>query len=223
MQLDAKAISKQIDEVLEMVADGRAKAQYKDMSDLGHTQLSELIVTLAETIERFAPSGSTYCTKSESVSTQYGPKNKHIQVALLEGILLSLKRAYLSGYLETIQELVHADVFAHFLEMADYLLAEHYKDAAAVIGGSTLEETIRNLCIKHGLATTDMDGKPKKASVLNDDLAKARVYDKLIQKSVTAWLDLRNKAAHGDYASYDERQVAIFLQSIRDFFLRFPA
>lgn len=47
-----------------------------------------------------------------------------------------------------------------------------------------------------------------------------RVYSKLDQKAVTAWLNLRNKAAHGRYAEYTEAQVALFLQSVTDFVAR---
>ena len=34
---------------------------------------------------------------------------------------------------------------------------------------------------------------------MNNDLACGNSYTKLDQKSVTAWLDLRNRAAHGRY------------------------
>lgn len=58
---------------------------------------------------------------------------------------------------------------------------------------------------------------------MNDDLAKASVYGKLEQKSVTAWLDLRNKSAHGHFSEYDKKHVEIYLQGIRDFLDRYPA
>jgi hypothetical protein len=40
---------------------------------------------------------------------------------------------------------------------------------------------------------------------------------------VTAWLGLRNDAAHADYGNYDQSQVAIFLTSVREFMTRHPA
>lgn len=57
---------------------------------------------------------------------------------------------------------------------------------------------------------------PRKAEAINADLAKS-VYDKLDQKSVTAWLDLRNKAAHGKYSEYNEEQVRSMLGAVREF------
>ncbi len=58
---------------------------------------------------------------------------------------------------------------------------------------------------------------------MNSELASATVYSKLDQKNVTAWLDLRNKAAHGQYSEYSKEQVALFIQSVRDFITRIPA
>ena len=102
--------------------------------------------------------------------------------------------------------------------MAEYLLEEGYKDPAAVITGSTLEEHLRKLCIKNGIDIETMSkGKlgPKKADRLNSELAKEKVYSKLELKSVTAWLDLRNKAAHGKYTEYNDNQVKQMIMGVR--------
>jgi len=45
----------------------------------------------------------------------------------------------------------------------------------------------------------------------------------LDQKNVTAGLDLRNKAAHGNYADYNIGQVKILISNIQDFITRIPA
>jgi len=106
--------------------------------------------------------------------------------------------------------------------MSEYLLSEGYKDPAAVIIGSVLEEHLRKLCDKNGIAV-ELSGKPKKADQLNSDLAAKPVYSKLDQKSVTSWLDLRNKAAHGKYTDYTSEQVVLYLQGIQNFMARIPA
>jgi len=108
--------------------------------------------------------------------------------------------------------------------MAEYLLEEGYKDPAAVITGSTLEEHLRKLCTKNGIDIMS-SGKlrPKKADGMNSELAKQGVYSKLELKSVTAWLDLRNKAAHGKYSEYNENQVKQLIIGVRDFIVRNPA
>jgi len=65
--------------------------------------------------------------------------------------------------------------------------------------------------------------RPKKADAINSELAKQGVYNKLEQKSVTAWLDLRNKAAHGKHGEYKENQVKQLIIGVRDFIVRNPA
>ncbi|AWW42315.1 hypothetical protein DN051_06685 [Streptomyces cadmiisoli] len=71
--------------------------------------------------------------------------------------------------------------------------------------------------------TTAVAGKPKKAYTMNADLKKAGVYDGLQQKEVTAWMDLRNKAAHGDYADYDRDQVRRLIGGVEAFMRKYPA
>ena len=65
-----------------------------------------------------------------------------------------------------------------------------------------------------------VSGKPKKADSMNNDLASAGAYSKLDQKNVTAWLDLRNKAAHGHYGEYNTDQVQALLLGVREFAAR---
>jgi len=52
---------------------------------------------------------------------------------------------------------------------------------------------------------------------LNVALAKAGVYNVLVQKQVTAWADLRNKAAHARWTEYDAEQVSHMLAGVRKF------
>ena len=144
----------------------------------------------------------------------------------LAGILQSLRADVAAGYLKSQRELLHAEVFADFLEMAQHLANEGYKDAAAVIAGSSLEAHLRQLCTKGGIAPETTSGSstvPKKADRLNSELAAAGAYSKLDQKNVTAWLDIRNKAAHGKYTEYQLQQVNLQIAGIRDFIGRNPA
>lgn len=140
-----------------------------------------------------------------------------------KGILNSIKTEIERGWLTTVKGLVSAEIFTDFLETAEYLLEQKYKDPAAVIIGSTLEEHLRQLCRKNNLAVEDLKNSksiPKKAETLNTDLASAGVYNKLDQKNVTAWFDLRNKAAHGHYSEYGQEQVENLLRGVTEFMTR---
>ena len=105
------------------------------------------------------------------------------------GILSAAREELAGGWLSTTKGLISAEIFSDFLEMAQHLLDEGYKDPAAVMTGSVLEEHLRQLCQKHGIPTeTTKQGRPqpKKADALNADLAKKKVYNQLDQKQVTS-------------------------------------
>ncbi|MDO3696000.1 HEPN domain-containing protein [Wenyingzhuangia sp. chi5] len=138
-------------------------------------------------------------------------------------IINNIKSEIENGWLTSIKGIVSSEIFSDFLEMADHLLENDYKDPAAVMIGSVLEEHIRQLCISNGIDTTfEKDGKTinLKADRMNSELAKAGVYNKLDQKNVTALLDLRNKAAHGNYSEYDKAQVKLMYDSVFNFITR---
>ena len=137
-----------------------------------------------------------------------------------KGILTAIKLEIEDGFILSIRDLVSAEVFSDFIEMAEYFLKEKHKDPSAVIVGSVLENRLRSLMTANNLDSLDQKGKQKKASTLNDELYKADVYGKLDQKSIVAWLDLRNQAAHGHYDQYNQQQVEIMLNYVRDFITR---
>ncbi len=175
---------------------------------------------LSNTIKRLAPTGSIYIQQLEKTLNQNG--HVYIYQRPLVGLLSALRRDYELGYLESIEELIHANTFSDFIEMATHLLKNGYKDPAAVIAGSTLEQHLRELCNKHNIAIEN-NGKPKKSDGLNSELVANSVYSKLDQKSVTSWLGLRNDAAHGNYNNYTKEQVQLMIDSIRDFLARHSA
>ena len=149
----------------------------------------------------------------------------HFDTSIASGleILRSVKSEIGGGWLTSIRTLITAEVFSDFLDMAEHLLASGYKDAAAVMAGSVLEEHLRLLCGYAGISVIEVrDGRDValKADRLNADLAKADVYSKLDQKLITAWLDLRNNAAHGHYDKYTHEQVANMKAGILEFMVR---
>jgi len=204
-------ILKQIDATLDLWATHRATSKYDDLSDLhDRSVLTEVKTVVAATIDRLAPPNSPYRTAMGEILPNR------------VGALRALRRDYDSGYLATVQNLVRAEVFVDFLEMAEHLMQQGYKDPAAVLIGSVLEEHLRTLCAARGIPC-QVAGKPKKADSMNAELAVAAVYNKLDQKNVTAWLDLRNKAAHGHYGQYTAEQVSTTLVGVQEFMARVAA
>jgi len=214
-------IIQQIDDVITQYREARKISKYDDCSDLPDEKKAVLLNLMSSTVRQFSPPGSQYEKNLNDMLDKSFATNSYY-IPHLAGMLLALKQAYKKGYLRTVEELIHADLFSDFFEMAEYLLSEGYKDPSAVIAGSVLEEHLRKLCIRNGIGV-ETSGRPKKADTLNSEMAAKAVYSKLDQKSVTAWLDLRNKAAHGKYSEYNKDQVDFMIKSVRDFLSRNPA
>jgi hypothetical protein len=146
--------------------------------------------------------------------------NLLVEVEQGMAILRAIRSEIAGGWFFTVRALVTAELFSDFLDMAARLLENGHKDAAAVIAGSVLEEHLRQLCLKNGIPIEETRGDrvgPREADWLNPELARAKVYGKLDEKLVAAWLDLRNNAAHGKYQSYDSERVANFLSGVTEF------
>ena len=223
--METTQIITRIDKLLSDYNEMRAHSQYDDLSDIKVEGKKDKFITQAiTTIEAIAPPNSGYLNRAKYKTAEgnYFANN----ISILLGVLQALKEDYSSGYLRTLEQLIHADVFSDFLDMANYLLSEGYKDPAAVLIGGVLEEHVRKMCISNGISTTqNQQGKtsPKKTSLMNDDLMKVNVYNALNHKQIIAWLDLRNNAAHGKYSAYNDQQVKMLLEGVMNFISRYPA
>lgn len=128
-------------------------------------------------------------------------------------VVKAAKEDYENGYLFDTRTLIEAEVFNDFLEQAQELFKKGYYQPAAVIAGGVLEDGLRKLCNRNSIAL------PAKATIdpMNVELAKAGIYTKLIQKKITALADLRNKAAHGEWTEFTEKDVEDMIRNVRRF------
>ena len=143
--------------------------------------------------------------------------NRCSHIAQLQGCLIAVRDDLKSGMLNNYKNLIVAEIFEDFFEMAEYLLQRGYKDASAVIIGAILEDNLRQMCLKKSIKLKKNKGNPKNMETLNQDLYKKGAYDKLHYKQVIAWGDIRNNAAHGDFEKYDKPQVELMLMGARQF------
>nr|WP_319272493.1 hypothetical protein [uncultured Draconibacterium sp.] len=221
---------KQLDEILEEFKSVSSKSEYvNDLSDIsGSIEVSALITKCLATIERIVGNNSEYYNSMNvAYEKKYAGDNAGRKLIYIIGIVKALKDDLTNNYLSTLKELIHADVFSDYIEMAEYLLSEGYKDPAAVIAGSTLESHVRKLCFKNSIPVEYENSKgkvvAKKADLLNSELAKNEIYNKTYQKQITAWLDLRNNAAHGKYNEYGDYEVKLMIGGLMNFILAYPA
>ena len=220
--VNTAVFQKQLDSILQDFVAMQRRSTLKDLSDLPREERQALVTRALASIHRITGKESAYASDAARI-IQVNPA-LHVHTTSIMGVAQALRDDLAAGYTKSLVEIVHAEVFADFLEMAEHLTESGYKDAGAVIAGSTLEGHLRGLCQKSGIPTVKTGTtEPKKADSMNTELAAAGAYSKLDQKNVTAWLDLRNKAAHGDYAKYNKDQVTLLIAGIRDFISRNPA
>lgn len=129
------------------------------------------------------------------------------------GIVEAAKRDFDDDFLADIKYLVRADLLDGFLFQAEMLLQEEYYIPAVPLAGGVLEDMLRKLCDKKNIPYPNKT----KIDALNIALAKANVYDKLVQKQITAYADLRNNADHGHFDKVKPDDVADMLKWIRRF------
>ncbi|MCX6685752.1 MAG: hypothetical protein NTV10_03745 [Methanoregula sp.] len=190
------------------------------------TACLEIYPMLCDILDRFCPPDSNYEYSVSSITENcelHDATSVSKTIQSLVPILVSLKTAYENNLLDELSEIYHADIFNDFLEMSEYLLSEGYKDPAAMMIGGVLEEHLRKLCQKYNISVNKEDNSPKKAAALNDELMKADILKKGEHKTVVAWLDIRNSAAHAKYTEYQPEQVKLMLLGVRDFISRYPA
>lgn len=218
--MNTALLEKQLEDIINSFLALQRQSQHKDLSDLPKHERQSIVTRAIAAISRITGYNSSYMIDVER--TLKNLPAIHLHISSIIGIAQALKEDLNAGYIQSVTEIIHSEVFSDFIEMAQHLVDNGYKDAAAVIAGSTLESHLKKIALKNGLPI-ELNSKPIKAEQLNQDLGKANVYLMTDQKSVTAWLDLRNKAAHGNYGDYTIDQVKLLISSIQSFIARNPA
>ncbi len=130
-----------------------------------------------------------------------------------QGVLRAALDDFEQGYLFDIRRLIESEVFADILEQAKELMKSGYKGPAALVAGCVLEDGLRKLCTRHNLP---LNSRPK-LDLMNADLAKVGIYNKLTQKRITAIADIRNNAAHGKWDEFNTDDVTDMVEWISKF------
>lgn len=105
---------------------------------------------------------------------------------------------------------MQAEVFDTELEQASAFLSLGHKVPSAVIAGTVLETSLRELCDRAGIA----HGRLEK---MNADLVKSGVYNANTAKRVTALAAIRNSAAHGQPEEFQDGDVKGMIEDIERF------
>ena len=213
-------------EIESLIATGEKLVADASVSDsgLGHERVQELMSFTArggQLIRRLYGSDSQHFQMFNSTTQTGNFHNMHRtwyrHVADIVGILKAVEHDIKSGMLADFRSLVQAEIFADFLDMAEHLHRENYKDASAVLLGAVLEDSLRKIADANGIDILNSKGMPLTLDPLNISLAKKGVYGPLVQKQITSWANLRNDAAHGHFDKYDSAQVQQMLLFVQKF------
>jgi len=129
------------------------------------------------------------------------------------GVLEAAQRDFEAGILFDMRGLIAAELLGDFMEQAQVLFDAGYHVPAASLTGAILEDSLRKLCEKHSIPVHEIT----KIDSLNAELARAGVYDKLVQKRITALADIRNNADHGRFEKFAKADVDDMLKWTRRF------
>jgi hypothetical protein len=183
----------------------RIAADQPNISSLGYNSSDPTATQFYKRLERFSVQAQHLV---ESVCEQGSVHNKRLTELTLmsgvlgefpidrfSGVLQAAQSDFKDGMFDNIRRLVRADVLDDFLSQAEELLSSGFSEASVSLGGAILEDTLRKLCDKQ--APPIIYAKKTSIEALNVSLARESVYNLLVQKTITAFAQLRNDADHG--------------------------
>lgn len=130
-----------------------------------------------------------------------------------QSILKAAKEDIEGGYLKKVEDLVAADVFTDFLEMAGYLLEQGYKDPAASLIGAVLEDGLRKIAGNNGITLKSKEN----ISSLNQKIADGKIHNRLVHKQIEVWNEIRDNADHAKFSDYNADSVKEMCSGVRRF------
>lgn len=172
---------------------------------------NKLFVSAQNLIQKTCGKDSSYYRNLEDLFAKYRTNPYHIPECL--GVIESAYEDLKLGLLEDTRSLIAAEVFVDFMEQAEYLLSKEYKLPAAVLARAVLEDSLKILVKKNGIT---LSSRPK-LDKMNADLAKKNVYNRNVQKQVTAWAGIGNSAAHGRPSEFSDSDVRNMINGIITF------
>jgi len=129
------------------------------------------------------------------------------------GILRAVSEDLELGFLARVRDMVAAEVFSDFLEMAGHLLECGYKDPGASLAGAVLEDGLRKIATANGIKVKARDD----LASLNAKCADQAVYNRLKQKQIQVWIGIRNHADHAEFGEYTNDDVTRMLAGVQEF------
>lgn len=142
----------------------------------------------------------------------------------LVGAIKAFKADYESGVLDSLANVIEADIISDYMGQAEQLLGEGVAGQydyvpAAVLAGAVLENALRTLCQRQSppIDVTKPNGSPKTLDPLIADLQRVNVFNKAKADQLRAWAKIRNYAAHGEFTEFKRSEVEAMIGGIQNF------
>ena len=204
-------VSKRFEELGELLQEIDSNLTKEKFVQWGTSVLGLIGQTFGEDSPHFKSFHNNYRAIAEVIGV---PTDHYYQT---KGIFTAAYEDFKGGYLFDLQQFLRGEIFADFLDQAEYLLGEGYKDAAAVICGGVLEDSLKKICQKNNIVFSPNEG----IESLNTKIYNSQVYSLPVKQEITAWGALRNKAAHGDYDEYEDENVRRMIQGVKQLVIDF--
>ena len=154
--------------------------------------------------------GHTYVEDFKNYTKYVGTKGSaNAGIQILAAVLSDID----SGYVEGFRKLIAAGVFADFLSQAEHLLEQGYVAPSASLAGAVLEQGLSSIAKNNEITVRVSD----ELSALNQKLADAGVYNRLKQKEVSLWIDIRNNATHKEFGDVKEEDARKLIEGAQSF------
>ena len=186
------------------------KADWSSGDYVDHEMFLNWSVKAKHLIEKACGEKSLHATEFENKQQPLSMDSNYDVLVRLKAVFEAAREDFEGGYCESVKSLVQAELFDNELDQARQLLSNGYHSAAAVIAGVVLETTLRQLCVENSLPTSKLDK-------MNADLAKAGIYNLLMQRRITALADIRNNAAHGKSTEFRRDDVSDMIEKVEAF------
>jgi len=106
-------------------------------------------------------------------------------------------------------------IFLEFEKANKKIFVEKEKDESARILRIVIEKTIQKIAQKNNISIFKDNRKEEKIAILNDNLKKSKIFNKVQWEENKTYLAIGNNASHGDYGDYDIAQVENFYRHIQ--------
>jgi hypothetical protein len=195
-----------------LIARARHLVMRTDAIGTNYLSLATNLLTLVQIVRGRDDAVSTALQRRIHNAIESGSHSDPSLISALSGIARGLLNDLEAGFLPDFTMRIRSDVEGDLLAQAHRLLEEdHLKDPAAMLVGAVLEDALRQLCRKHGVA--EGDGIEK----MNVPLRQAGAYGLPQGQQITAWAAIRNKADHARFADYTDSEVRVMHQGVAGF------